>query len=230
MTSTRIKKTDLAKYNQNENTLAKYSNPLSLVTDVKTTIENICVIHFGIRAGLLDAALMDSIVSTIILKFKSLTTLDLMSSFERIEIKNDSWKNITKRDLIDPIQNWWNKKEEIRLEFERYKAEIEEEKKAEDKIKYFKDLSVCVYNKSLVCNEWLGTVFQANAIYKDVNRQLQTHKKKELWQEAQVQKNKQDAIHQQDPDKLDITNIGFTAKRIYGNLVILEGIKQRIRI
>lgn len=229
-TSTRINKADLSRYNLSTNNLASYSNPLSLVKDVKETIENICIIHFGVRSGLLDEVLIESVIQTIISKFKSLTTKDLMSAFERIEVKSNNWKNITKRDLIEPIQNWWNKKEEIRLEFEKYQKELSEKEEAERKEEEFKNLAIDTYRKSIVCAEWLGDIFQANAIYKIVLRQIQLHKKNELWQEAQVQKNKQDALHEKDPSLTDLSNYGMTAKRIFGELIVIEGIKQKIRI
>lgn len=197
---------------------------------MKETIEKICVIHFGIRSGLLDELLIESVISTIISKFKTLTTRDLMSSFERIEIKKDGWKNITKRDLIDPIQNWWNKKEEIRIEFEKYQSELAEIEQAESKIEEFKNVSIDVYRKSIVCGEWQGDIFHANAIARDIAIGIPKHIKNELWAEAKRKKYIQDKAFKEDPKSELFMNTGITAERIFSELVVIQGIKQRIKL
>lgn len=229
-TSKKIAKSDLKLYNQDPNTLESYSNPLSLVRDVKETIEKICVLHFGVRSGLLDEVLIESVVSTIILKFKTLTTHDLGSAFERVEVDRNNWKNITKRDLIEPIQNWWNKKEEIRLEFEKYKRDVQEAEQAEQKEHKFYNDSINIYRQSLVSANWEGSIFQASSIAKDVAKHIDQIQKNELWQQAQRKKRSQDKAFKEDPTKIIFDNIGLTEVRLYSELIVQYGIKNKIEI
>jgi hypothetical protein len=117
----------------------------------------------------------------------------------------------------------------VQREIEKNKAkELEENEKG--KAEQFKKESIRIYKASLIVKEWQGDIFNANAIARDIAPSIHQHIKDEIWQEAQVQKNKQDSNYQQNPDKMDLSNVGLTAKRIFSELIVIEGIKQRIKL
>ena len=230
-TISKVSKTDLKLYNENPNTLQSYSNPLSLVADVKQTIERVYIIYFGVRVGQVDDVLTTSIVSTIILKFKSLTTQDLINAFERIEIKKDGWKHITKSDIIDPIANWWNVKTKITSDFQIFKDQQNEAEESKRLKRLFIDESIGIYKASLKAGEWKGDVFNASVIAKGLVNNFTKEQKQSLYDDAERQKKYLDSVDlENEKESIKIGSIGVTVKRLYAELIVKESIKNNIEL
>jgi hypothetical protein len=235
-TSTQVSKVDLKLYSTANLAIGLNANPLSQILSIKESIEKIAVVYFGIRSGLLDNHLLDSVVKTIRTKFLTLSPEDLVLAFERIEIKKDGWNNLTKSDIITPIQNWWNQKEKIRLEFESFRIEEEKNSKNEFKDLEFRNKSIEIYRESVRLNHWSGDVFNAHAIAKRyIAAQIQQEIKTGLWIQAQRDYKEAGAIAEEEAKhragiELTPAMIGISALRIFSELIVKKGIELKIEI
>lgn len=233
---TTVNKTDLSLYSDNPNTFEKYSNPLAIAMDIQEAVEKITIVYFGIRSGLLDEVLIESVIKTIIQRFKNLTPQDLINSFERIEVKRDGWKNITKSDIIDPIQNWWNKKAEIKYELNKFKYEEKRKEESRKLQEEFVEESLRIYKVSLKVGEWKGDIFNASAIAKDyLKDKISEDLKKNLWIEARRFKKESESIREEatkNGTAIDLTPemIGASVERIGSELIVKKCIELRIEL
>lgn len=221
-------------YESNSLKIQDYQSAEALIEDIQLMLERCASIYYGIRAGLLSDDLIESVIAEIIKRFKSITIKDIEHSFERAVIVKEDWRNLTKREMIEPIQNWWNYKENIRIEFEKHQKEAEEIEAGKVKEEEFKNQSIIVYKESMLQLEWLGTVFQASAIAKDyISEHIEDKKRAELWNDAiRLFKEAKEKTKEQSKKKevLIPANFGISTLKLYSELIVKEGIKQQIEI
>ena len=216
--STLISNNDLINYHSNGLKIGDYTDASKLLIDVKTMIERVIEIHYGIRAGLLSEALIESTIKEIVKRFKTLTVRDIDHAYERAIITKNDWRNVTKKEVIEPIQNWWNKKEAIRVEFEKHKIEEIELNQAIEAEAIFKNESKKLYNECLKSGEWIGSVFQASSIGKDIAQHIDQSIKSDLWKTANEMHGK----------LINIEEIGVSTLKIYSKLIVEYGVFEKI--
>lgn len=193
-------------------------------------LEKMITIHFGIRPGLLSDDLIEACIADIIKKFKNLTVRDIQHAYERTIIQKDDWKNVTKREVLQPIENWWNQKEKIRLEFERFKKEQELKNQIEHEKQLFKEESVQLYQEAIVSGEWNGSVFHASIIARQIAEHIDQETKDQLWIESKREKKRIEAEAKESDKKLDFSNLGVTALRIFSGKIVEKGVELKIEL
>lgn len=231
--STTIQKNDLDHFVVNQPALADYVDIYQLGKDLDTVLSNICIVYFGIREGLIPDEIIEQTSAEIVKRFKGLRIADINYAFERANIeKPDTWRNITKVELIEPIEKWANYKEKIRQEFQKYQKELENEKEHERLKQEFYEESKKLYNDCVDSLEWTGTIFQASVIFKEVGKGWPQEEKDAIWAEAQKKKAEQDQEKQDTKrgGKLSIDNFGYSAIRLCAEMVVIEGIKRGVKI
>lgn len=198
-------------------------NSITRLIALQDAIVNAIEIHFGVRSGNLSDALIKSCITEIIDKYGTLTYPDIEFAFDRyIKQKKEDWKNPTKLDVLNPIKMWWNQKESIKYEFQRFQHEQKEKEERKAKGLEFEYNALKLYNESEF--EYNGDYFQASAIAKKYfGSQLDQETKDQLWLEAKKQKKQNDDEYDKiDRDVFNLIdpNFGISAERIFCKLVL----------
>jgi len=228
---TTIEKSDVQALSlSNDLALKNYQNAELLLDHLNSVVKKVMEIHFGVRSGLISDDFMESVIVSLRKKFGSLTAREIEFAFSRVEIKKEDFRQVTLREFLLPVQIWYQKKAEIENKIEAFEREQREKEEGIRKAAEFKNQSIVIYNESRVSGKWCGTIFNANAIARDIAKKIDQSVKNKLWTDAQKAKRLQDVKAEENPNSIDFKNIGFTAERIFGELIVKEGIKQKIDI
>ena len=228
------KSSDLVAFEKKDAIIAEYTDAVKLVEDVTATIERMVDIHFGLRSDQLSDALIESVMIDVVKRFRTMSCLDIQHAYDRNEIIKTDWRNVTKREIIAPIEKWWNKKESIRVEFQKFIEEKEAEQEGIQKAEDFRIESLRIYKTSIGTGKFEGDIFNASAIAKEVSTHLDKKTKDKLWIDAQEKKQSIDAAKKSAMrDKrilIDEEFIGFSLVRIYSQMIVDEAVKQKISL
>jgi len=216
--------------------IREITNPLRKLEVVQNAIEKNVDIHFGIRAGLMSDALIKSVIAEICKKFGSLSSNDIDFAFDNYAERKDTWTNVKKKDIIEPISRWWQKKELIRHEYQKFA--MSERKKVDDvqKNKDFKLKSIELYREALHSGIWEGDLFNASVIAeKYVAPQIDQQIKNNVWAQAKLDYKEAGAIAEEEAKhkrgiELTPAMIGVSAVRIFSELIVKKGIELKIEI
>lgn len=190
---------------------------------IENAIANAIEIHFGIRIGLISDALLKAVIQEIIEKYGNLCYPDIEFAFDRyVKQKHDDWKNPSKSEIMNPISMWWNQKESIKYEFQKFQKDLRDKEESQAKGIEFEHKSLQLYKESDF--EFTGDYFQASAIAKKYfGSQLDQETKDQLWLEAKKQKKQNDEqAENKDRDMFNLIdpNFGISAERIFCKLVL----------
>lgn len=203
--------------------LRDYTDQIDLAVKIYEVIIESADIHFGVKASSLSDALIRAVVQDIIKNYNTLTLTDIEYSFERFAKQRTDWRNLTKSDLIQPIQQYSVIKMKIKSEMRKMQEEDEYEIEKQKKIREFEEKSIDCYNVSLDLGKWTGDIFQAKAIYRKfkgkISDEVIADLKKETVKRFRILDEKK---------KLEYTL--YTADRIYANLIVEYGIANNIKI
>lgn len=206
---------------------------MTKLREIQFAIEKNCEIYFGIRSGLLTDLIKEAVITDIVKKFDNLSIKDLDFSFEKYAVKSESWKAITKAEILAPVFTWWNKKESIRLEFEKFENEGLEDARRESDALEFKEKALGVYRESVSSLEWLGSIFEASAIARDVAEHIEQDVKSNLWKETVKAKEEADEIEKERKkykQRLIPENFGHSIIRLYSLAIVELGIENGVEL
>lgn len=213
--------------------IREISNPLDKMVQIQQAIERNVEIHFGIRTGLLSDDLVKAVIEEVAKKFGSLSIKDIDHAFDLYTVTKDSWKNVTKRDIIQPLSTWWQRKESVKYEFTKAKIEEEEKIKGAEKLREFKNKSIELYNQALNSGVWEGDLFNASAIAKEyLAEHIDQSVKNELWIQAQRKYKEAKNQTEESKEKIDLSpeHLGASEIRIFSELIILKALEYKIQI
>lgn len=200
-----------------------YIDQIELAVNIYEVIINSADIYFGVKATSLSDALIKAVVQEIIKKYSTFTLSDIEYSFERFSKQRTDWRNLTKSDLIEPINQYSVIKNEIKNEqkkiLEEEKIQLETEKKANE----FLESSIKLYKASLELGEWLGDIFQAKAIFEQFRGKV----KGDVCKQLQIEAMKKFKILD---ERKKLEHTLYTPERIYAQLIVEYGIKNKIQI
>ena len=233
-TSTLITTTDLNNFRQNVPKIRDSVDPVACVTAVKQTIEKVITIHLGVRPGLLSDHLLEAVIAEIIQNYNGLTLRDIEHAYERHQFpERNDWRNVTKAEIMAPLIAWNNMRARIANDWEKCKAEEIEKAEGLKKAAAFKEASRIKYNEAVEALEWSGTIYEAAAIAKDIAQHIDQARKDEMWAAA---KQKAEDIETANAkakrlgEIVDFDRIGRTPKRLMAEMIVLEGIKNGVKI
>lgn len=232
--STAISKADLDNVWQNYPKIADSQDPKKLLIELDTIMATMCKVYYGIPEQFISKDLIKAVCAEITKKHNQMTLQDIQHAFDRAIITPPkNWKSVTKQELMAPIVAWTNYKEKIKQDFNNYKRQQHEEEKRAAEAEKFRQDSIAFYNECVDNLEWTGTIFQASAIRKDLNKHFEQEKKQEIWEQAQEQYAKtEEAINdaKRRGITMDMNTIGYSAKRLYSEMLVREGIQNGIKL
>ena len=233
--STHLKSGEAIKYEiKNGLTIRELSNPEPL----KQALRKIFVL-IGIRSEQMPNEEEKTILITFIReRFQNFTAIELVLAFENaligtFKVDTEHFGQFTIKYIAKILNAYTEHRNKLYIEVEQEKqkerlTETEEERRI--KVDKFKQVSIELYKKSLVCGEWQGDMFHSNAIARDIAPNIHQHIKNTLWNDAKKKKYLQDKAINEDSKEAIFENIGLTAERYFSELIVIEGIKQKIRL
>lgn len=117
---------------------------------------------------------------------------------------------------LNAALNKADKKQEIKPAEQPVPRKQLEAEEADKHLKRSRDL----YKVALESGEWLGTVFNAAVIARDLAAEIEKEVKKKLWKESEYEYS---LLDKKSPD-----NVGITPIRIFSEKIVEEAIKQKI--
>lgn len=129
---------------------------------------DICRIVFGINPEAVeDDNLRRAIFHAICDRFIGITVNDLQEAFLRYEPLEKVYV-LSRKDFIEPIERYWNKKNIIKMELKAQLQDMDSEANVEAKRQAYKKESIELYLKCVNSDKiWTGTAFQASVIAKE---------------------------------------------------------------
>lgn len=225
--------------NRNNLTIAEFSNVEEVAITLQKTLEMAIELHCGITPKQLSDVVINNCIKEIVTKFNYLTSAEILAAFELSKGIKDSnnWRALTKWEIIKPIESFASQKAQILVEFEKFAAIQEEREQIENKIQSFRKDSLEKYRESLEKGVWIGSMFEANEIAKDlIAPEIEDKIKNQIFSETKTEL--KELVKAQNNEDLDLllmpmgvslySNTKSCLKRLYSqNLVkhaILKGI------
>jgi len=172
-------------------------------------IRDCVTLYYGIyHSNIPDILLTESALS-IVTKFNDLTKEEIKHSFSRLPLE----KKITLAlsDVLDPIQKYYNVKYFIQQEAMKIQSEHQRKAVSDQNEIEFINQSIDIYKKSVDRGEWIGTMYNANAIAKEyISKHFEASEKKEIWDRAKIEYE----VRIDDLDNFHL-NCGITPVRIF---------------
>lgn len=123
-------------------------------------------ILYGVKSSNMPVIFWDVAFNAICERFKSITIQDIQNSFIYATIEKKQYVTLTRDEIIEPIIQYWNKKEHFLLEMEKaQKRENEEIERQKKEYEFLKQAEQC-YLESLKIGQWQGDMFQARVLVK----------------------------------------------------------------
>lgn len=136
---------------------------------------------FGVRSENLNTELFQLALIALPNRFKGITIQDIRNSYFETEIVKREYVSLTRDELLQPISDYWTKKQNLIQQLKL--IEVEQEKIALEKQKEidFYNEARELYKESLKGGKWLGDMFQAkvlarpfwDALYLDERKEIQ---------------------------------------------------------
>lgn len=204
--------------------LCNYLDKVQAAIEIYDLIVDSADVYFGIRAEQLSQALIKAVVNTIMEDFSALSLSDIQYSFERYVTPKTDWRNITKFELIAPIQKYAIIKFKIDNEILIVEKENKEEQERKIRADIFLNEAIDMYNESLINGEWNGTIFQAFVIHRKFRKYFSEDEITQIKKDA---KNMEFLMHEtEDVYKI----IGYSFERILAEIVVKKSIKNKYKI
>jgi hypothetical protein len=138
---------------------------------------------FGVRSENLNTELFQLALLALPNRFKGITIQDIRNSYFETEIVKREYVSLTRDELLQPIADYWTKKQNLIQQLKL--IEVEQEKIALEKQKeidfYNEARELYKLSVSQTYPEWLGDMFQAkvlarpfwDALYLDERKEIQ---------------------------------------------------------
>ena len=185
-------------------------------------------ILFGARLENINNQLFVQVYASITERFIGITIQDVQNSFKHAEIEKKQYTALTRDELLQPIKDYWKKKEHVQFEIDGCKAMEQKEIDSIQKEKDLKQLAKNKYIKSLKDGVMLLDEFESNCIARIFTDRLDQPKKDEIWKNAKSEYRKRnfeedERMKEHDPaDGMFITKLVPSEIRIYSRLFIEE--------
>ena len=215
-------------------TFKEFPTVKDLVSFLNKELSDVLSIYYGIGAGSVTDALLESCIKEIVEKLPDLKAGDIRHAYDRWNYDRDNWKTPTKRELLEPLYGWRNQVVIIENKYKDHVRKIELEQESQQKAEEFKAHSITVYNDCLESLEWTGTLFEAAVIAPEIAKHIDPEIKAELWEQAGAEMYEREEARELEFKK-GIKNPfeyfdGVTRKRIYSRLIVIEGIKNGLTL
>lgn len=149
---------------------------------------------FGVRSENLNTELFQLALLALPTRFKGITIQDIRNSYFETEIVKKEYVSLTRDELLQPISEYWTKKQNLMLQIQLIEAEQEKQAIEKQKEIDFYNTARNLYKSSLEGRVWLGDMFQAkvlarpfwDALYQDERKEIQLLATEKV-KEAQIQ-------------------------------------------
>jgi hypothetical protein len=142
-------------------------------------------IYFGVNIEGLSNEFYDIINYSIIDRFKDITILDVENSFKHAKIQKKQYVSLTRDELLEPINEYWIKKQQVQLEIDLISQMKKEEIEAINKDFEFKYNCKQKYIESLKQSKMLLDEFESNCIARMFKDRFTMDEKQIIVKEAQ---------------------------------------------
>lgn len=151
---------------------------------------------FGVNYENLSNDFFAIAINAICERFIGITILDVSLAFKMHEIEKKAYQTLTRDEFLNPIKQYWEKKQKIILEFRKIQKKEEEKKKeleinSLDRIKAINIYKQMIENKELSFGELGGSVYLANTIAKELAVYLSQKQKNIAFYYAKKERKKQ---------------------------------------
>ena len=141
-------------------------------------LQQVCEIYYGLSPVNLNINLWLASFDAICERFKGITIQDIQNSYRYAEIEKKAYTTLTRDELINPIVEYWIKRNILLAEIEKIQNAKVEELQAVEADRNFKMKAKQLYIDSLNEGKWLGDEFEADAIARNFKEVLQQPEKR----------------------------------------------------
>ena len=150
-------------------------------------LQQVCEIYYGLSPVNLNINLWLASFDAICERFKGITIQDIQNSYRYAEIEKKAYTTLTRDELINPIVEYWIKRNILLAEIEKIQNAKVEELQAVEADRNFKMKAKQLYIDSLNEGKWLGDEFEADAIARNFKEVLQQPEKDEIMRLAKIE-------------------------------------------
>lgn len=162
-------------------------------------LQQVCEIYYGLSPVNLNINLWLASFDAICERFKGITIQDIQNSYRYAEIEKKAYTTLTRDELINPVVEYWIKRNILLAEIEKMQNAKVEELQAVEADRNFKMKAKQLYFDSLNEGKWLGDEFEADTIARNFKEVLQQPEKDEIMRLAKIEEI--DRIDKQKNDK-----------------------------
>lgn len=190
-------------------------------------LQQVCEVYFGLSPINLNVNLWLTSFDAICERFKNVTIQDIQNSYRYAEIEKKAYTTLTRDELLQPINDYWTKRNILLAEIEKLQNAKQEELQAVEADRNFKLKAKQLYLDSLNNGKWLGDEFEADAIARNFKDAVSQEIKNSLWRFAQ----KEYAERLAEAEKISDFFVSVpSAQRIFARLVIEKCIEKKIKL
>lgn len=175
---------------------------------------------FGLRVENLSVTLWAAAYTAIIERFPNIQLHDIQNAYRFSVIEKRQYTTLTRDELIEPIANYWMKRNRLLAEIETIKKKEAAELESLNKEIVFIENCKELYKESLEAGKWLGTEYEAAAIGKNFKDVFNQDRKNEFIKLAKLEYYNRSKL---------VTNTDFSIipswQKIYARLYVEELIK-----
>jgi hypothetical protein len=158
-------------------------------------------------------------------RYAGITVSDIENVFRSHEPSEKVYV-LSRKDILDPIEKYWNVKmiimRELKWIHERAKEDLEIERKRAD----FRCQAEEKYRQSLIEGKWIGDEFDANAIARDYASYFRQPEKDEMWKKAKREFRERSAAIKEDAFALPVP----ADVKIYSRIIIETCINRQLAL
>jgi len=210
---------------ENELKIYEEENQIETAKKIHSALIDCCVLYYGIHISQIQEVVLITAIQKIIKEFNSISIKEIFHAFERIEIQKQV--TITIEDLLKPIRKYIYVKNYISKEFQNHLKEEQEKLQAVEKAIQHREECLNFYAEALSSGIWKGTIFHAVTIAKDfkISKLLHPEQVFEFWETSK----REFKVIENDVENF-LENFGKTAERLFAEKLIIEAIKQKIKL
>ena len=119
---------------------------------------------FGVRSDNLSDELFQLALLVLPNRFPGITIQDIRNAYFENVITKKEFVSLTRDELLQPIADYWTKKQNLLQQIKLIEMENEKEQNEKQKEIDFYNQARELYKESLKGGEWLGDMFQARVI------------------------------------------------------------------
>jgi len=141
---------------------------------------------FGLKKENLHEDLYRTTFAKISELFIGITIQDVKNAYNDAVVEKKAFTTLTRDELIQPIKDYWAKKQVVKSEFSKVEKKVLEEIENKTQRENFKKNSFDLYLQCLENgSKWTGTPMQANVFAKNFKDMFSQEIKDKVWKDAQ---------------------------------------------